>query len=44
MGQMISAAAIDQFGLFGAIMRPITLARASGLGFMGLGLYLIQRA
>ena len=44
MGQMISAAAIDQFGLFGAIMRPITLARAAGLGFMGLGLFLIQRA
>ncbi|MCW1932984.1 DMT family transporter [Pararhodobacter zhoushanensis] len=44
LGQVISAAAIDQFGLFGAILRPITLARAAGLGFMGLGLFLIQRA
>jgi len=44
MGQMISAALIDQFGLFGAIARPITLIRASGLGIMALGLFLIQRA
>jgi Uncharacterized protein conserved in bacteria len=44
MGQMISAAAIDQFGLFGAIVRPITLMRAGGIGFMAFGLYLIQRA
>ncbi|MDD8022229.1 MAG: DMT family transporter [Paracoccaceae bacterium] len=43
MGQMISAAAIDQFGLFGAIMRPITVLRAAGIGCMGLGLFLIQR-
>ena len=44
MGQMISAALIDQFGLFGAIMRPLTVMRASGLGVMALGLYMIQRA
>ncbi len=43
MGQMISAAAIDQFGLFGAMVRPITVLRGAGIGFMGLGLFLIQR-
>ncbi|MCB1396808.1 MAG: DMT family transporter [Rhodobacter sp.] len=44
LGQMISAAAIDQFGLFGAIVRPITLMRGAGIGVMALGLYMIQRA
>lgn len=44
LGQMISAAAIDHFGLFGAIVRPITLMRGAGIGFMAFGLYLIQRA
>ncbi|AMY68145.1 DMT family transporter [Frigidibacter mobilis] len=43
LGQMISAAAIDQFGLFGAALRPITLLRGAGIGFMGIGLFLIQR-
>lgn len=44
MGQMLSAALIDQFGLFGAMIRPLTAMRAAGLGFMALGLVLIQRA
>ncbi|OOY05140.1 DMT family transporter [Thioclava sp. F28-4] len=44
LGQMISAAAIDQFGLFGALVRPITLMRGAGIGFMCLGLFLIQKA
>ncbi|OOY30532.1 DMT family transporter [Thioclava sp. F36-6] len=44
LGQMISAAAIDQFGLFGALVRPITLLRGAGIGFMCLGLFLIQKA
>ncbi|MCE5974224.1 DMT family transporter [Sinirhodobacter sp. WL0062] len=43
LGQMISAAMIDQFGLFGAMVRPITALRAAGIGFMGLGLFLIQK-
>lgn len=43
LGQVISAAAIDQFGLFGAALRPITMLRGAGIGFMGLGLFLIQR-
>jgi len=44
LGQMVSAAAIDQFGLFGAIVRPITLMRGAGIGVMALGLFMIQRA
>lgn len=44
LGQMISAAVIDQFGLFGAIVRPITAMRAAGIGVMALGLLLIQRS
>ncbi|GGH58202.1 EamA-like transporter family protein [Frigidibacter albus] len=43
LGQMISAAVIDQFGLFGAALRPITLMRGAGIGVMGIGLFLIQR-
>ncbi|MDP3341229.1 DMT family transporter [Frigidibacter sp.] len=43
LGQMISAALIDQFGLFGAALRPVTLMRGAGIGFMGIGLFLIQR-
>ncbi|MGD9917962.1 MAG: DMT family transporter [Paenirhodobacter sp.] len=43
MGQMISAALIDQFGLFGAIARPVTALRGTGIGLMGIGLFLIQR-
>lgn len=44
LGQMVSAAVIDQFGLFGALVRPLTLMRTAGIGFMALGLLLIQRA
>jgi bacterial/archaeal transporter family-2 protein len=43
LGQMISAALIDQFGLFGAAVRPISLERLAGLGLMTGGLVLIQR-
>ncbi len=43
LGQMIAAATIDHFGLIGAVARPITLLRASGIGLMTLGLLLIQR-
>jgi hypothetical protein len=32
LGQMISATAIDHFGLFGAMVKPLSLARASGIG------------
>lgn len=43
LGQMISAAIIDHFGLFGAIMRPVSVMRAGGIGLMAAGLFLIQR-
>jgi transporter family-2 protein len=44
LGQMISAGLIDQFGLFGAIQRDMTLQRLAGIGAMVLGLVLILRA
>lgn len=43
LGQMVSAALIDRFGLFGAPVRDITLTRASGLALMAAGVALIQR-
>ena len=43
LGQMISATVIDHFGLFGATLRPVTLLRASGLGVMASGLFLILK-
>lgn len=43
LGQMISATAIDHFGLFGAVVKPLSLVRASGIGFMALGVFLIQK-
>ncbi|SHG42607.1 DMT family transporter [Cognatishimia maritima] len=44
IGQMISAAAIDHFGLFGANISPLTLTRAAGLGLMAAGVWLTQVA
>ena len=44
LGQMLAASMIDHFGLFGAVVRPLTLMRASGIGLMALGVLLIQRA
>lgn len=44
MGQMISAALIDQFGLFGAVQRQMTLLRGAGLASMALGLVMILKA
>lgn len=44
LGQLISAAAIDHFGLFGARVSPLTLTRASGIAVMALGVWITQRA
>lgn len=44
IGQLISAAAIDHFGLFGAQVSPITLTRASGIAIMALGVWVTQMA
>lgn len=44
LGQLISAAAIDHFGLFGATQTPLTVMRGSGIAVMGLGVFLTQFA
>lgn len=43
VGQLISAALIDQFGLFGAQASPLTMPRALGLACMAFGVWLTQR-
>lgn len=43
LGQLISAALIDQFGLFGAQASPLSLTRACGLACMVFGVWLTQR-
>ena len=43
LGQMVSAAVIDHFGLFGAAVREMSLSRAAGIAAMAGGLVLIQR-
>ena len=42
IGQLISTAVIDQFGLFGAQVNPLTLTRAAGISLMGLGVWVTQ--
>ena len=42
LGQMISAAAIDHFGLFGAMVKSMTVGRSMGIGLMAAGLAAIQ--
>lgn len=44
IGQLISAATIDHFGLFGAQLSPLTLTRATGLAIMGFGVWVTQQA
>lgn len=44
IGQLIAAAIIDHFGLFGAQVAPITLQRGIGLAVMAFGVLLTQRA
>lgn len=44
LGQLVSAAIIDHFGLFGAHVTPISPARAAGLAVMGAGVFLTQIA
>lgn len=43
LGQMIAATLIDHFGLFGAVVHPVSLTRAAGLVAMVAGLAMIQR-
>ena len=44
IGQMISAALIDHFGLFGAQVSPLSLTRAAGLSLMAIGVWVTQQA
>ena len=44
IGQLISAAAIDHFGLFGAQPSPLTFWRSAGIAVMGMGVFLTQIA
>lgn len=42
LGQLVSAAAIDHFALFGAQSSPLTLTRAAGIAMMATGVFLTQ--
>jgi transporter family-2 protein len=44
IGQMIAAAVIDHFGLFGANVTPLSSTRAAGLMVMAAGVFLTQKA
>ena len=44
LGQLISTAAIDHFGLFGAQVTPLTLMRAAGISVMAIGVAITQLA
>ncbi|WP_298297556.1 DMT family transporter [uncultured Litoreibacter sp.] len=44
LGQLISAAAIDHFALFGATQTPLTWIRASGITVMAAGVFITQIA
>lgn len=44
LGQLISAAAIDHFALFGAQPNPINLIRATGISVMVFGVWITQQA
>ena len=44
IGQLISAAAIDHFGLFTAQREPLTMMRAAGIALMAAGVFVTQKA
>ena len=43
LGQLVAAAAIDHFGLSGALTAPLTARRALGIAVMALGVYLARK-
>lgn len=43
LGQLIAAAIIDHYGLWGAIKSELTLRRAIGIAVMALGVYLAKK-
>lgn len=44
LGQLISAAIIDHFGLMSALPKPLNPTRAAGIALMAIGVLLTQRA
>ena len=44
LGQLISAALIDHFGLFGARISPVSAQRLGGIALMAAGVFLTQKA
>ncbi|MEO0932109.1 MAG: DMT family transporter [Pseudomonadota bacterium] len=44
VGQLISAAAIDHFGLFTAQPTPLNWTRAAGIALMAAGVFVTQKA
>ena len=44
LGQLVSAAVIDHFGLLGARPAPLSATRAGGIALMAAGVLLTQRA
>lgn len=44
LGQLVSAALIDHFGLMSALPRPVNLTRAAGIALMAAGVLLTQKA
>jgi transporter family-2 protein len=43
LGQLVSAAAIDHFGLFGAPVSPLSATRAGGIALMAAGVFMTQQ-
>ena len=43
LGQLVAAAAIDHFGLFGAIRTSLSTQRAVGIAVMALGVFLARK-
>lgn len=44
LGQLVAAALIDHFGLFGARIAPLSFTRAAGIALMAAGVALTQKA
>ena len=44
LGQLVSAATIDHFALFGAAQNSLNLVRTSGIAVMALGVWITQQA
>ncbi len=44
LGQLVAAAAIDHYGLWGAVKSGLTLRRVAGIAVMAFGVYLAKKA